>query len=155
MRAKKRSSRSGLKELIKKLVRLDDSPERIARGLAIGVFWGIIPTFGFAILFSLPTAVFLRANKLAAILGTFVVNPLTLAFIYSSGYKIGHLILRTPSLPFSWKIFSIDSLLNLGKSLLVGNALLAISTALITYYLAFKIISTYKRKRHAKQLLIR
>lgn len=135
------------KELhVKKPARVGDSPERIARGLAIGVFWGIIPTLGLAVVFSLVTAVFSRANKFFAVLGTLVANPLTLAFIYSSGYKIGHLVLRTPPLPFSWKIFSIDSLLNLGKSLLVGNALLAIGTALTTYFLAFKIISTYKKK---------
>ncbi len=94
MRAKRWFSRSRLKALLKKLVRVDDSPERIARGVAIGVFWGIIPTFGFAILFSLPTAVFLRANKLSAILGTFVANPFTTPLIYAFEYKIGQLILR-------------------------------------------------------------
>ena len=150
MRAKKRSSRSGLKELIKKLVRLDDSPERIARGLAIGVFWGIIPTFGFAILFSLPTAVFLRANKFSAVLGTFVANPFTTPFIYAFEYKIGELILRTTPLPFSWSLFRIENLLNVGRSLLVGSSLLATGIALITYFLTSRIILGYKRKRSLK-----
>lgn len=87
-------SLSSLKKLIKKLVRVDDSPKRIARGLAIGVFWGILPTFGLAILFALPTAIFLRANKFSTILGLFVANPFTTPFIYAFEYKIGELILR-------------------------------------------------------------
>ena len=151
MRAKKRSSRSGLKELIKKLVRLDDSPERIARGLAIGVFWGILPTFGFAILFSLPTAVFLRANKLSAVLGTFVANPFTTPFIYAFEYKIGQLMLRITPLPLSWSLFRIENLLNIGRSLLVGSPLLATGIALATYFLTFRIILEYKRRRWLKE----
>ncbi|MFQ5836057.1 MAG: DUF2062 domain-containing protein, partial [bacterium] len=134
----------------KKLVRVDDSPQRIARGLAIGVFWGILPTFGFAILFSLPTAVFLRANKFSAILGTFVANPFTTPFIYAFEYKIGELILRTTPLPFSWSLFRLGNLLNVGRSLLAGSSVLAIGMALVTYFLTFRIILRYKRKKPSK-----
>ena len=150
MRGKRWFSLSGLKGLTKKLVRVDDSPERIARGLAIGVFWGILPTFGFAILFSLPTAVFLRANKLSAILGTFVANPFTTPFIYAFEYKIGELILRNTPLPFSWSLFRLENLLNVGRSLLVGSSLLATGMTLVTYFLTFRIILGYKRKRSLK-----
>ena len=150
MREKRWFSLSRLKGLTKKLVRVDDSPQRIARGLAIGVFWGILPTFGFAILFSLPTAVFLRANKFSAVLGTFVANPFTTPFIYAFEYKIGELILRTTPLPFSWSLFRIENLLNVGRSLLVGSSLLATGIALITYFLTSRIILGYKRKRSLK-----
>jgi len=150
MRAKRWFSLSGLKTLIKKLVRVDDSPKRIARGVAIGVFWGIIPTFGFAILFSLPTAVLFRANKFSAILGTFVANPFTTPFIYAFEYKIGELILRATPLAFSWGLFRLENLLKLGRSLLVGGSVLAIGIALITYFSTFRIILRYKRKRSLK-----
>ena len=150
MRAKRWFSLSRLKALIKKLVRVDDSPGRIARGLAIGVFWGILPTFGFAILFSLPTAVFLRANKFSAILGTFVANPFTTPFIYAFEYKIGQLILRNTPLPFSWSLFRIENLLNVGRSLLVGSFLLTTGTTIITYFLTFRIILGYRRRKSLK-----
>jgi len=143
-------SLSSLKKLIKKLVRVDDSPKRIARGLAIGVFWGILPTFGLAILFSLPTAVFLRANKFSAVLGTFVANPFTTPFIYAFEYKIGELILRVTPVAFSWSLFQLENLLKLGRSLLVGGSVLAIGIALITYFLTFRIILRYKRKSSLK-----
>jgi len=108
-------SLASLKKLIKKLVRVDDSPKRIARGLAIGVFWGILPTFGLAILFALPTAILLRANKFSTILGLFVANPFTTPFIYAFEYKIGQLILKTVPLPFSWDIFDLESLLSISN----------------------------------------
>jgi hypothetical protein len=144
-------SRSSLKKLIKKLVRVDDSPKRIARGVAIGVFWGIIPTFGFAILFSLPTAVLLKANKFSAVLGTFVANPFTTPFIYAFEYKIGQLVLKTAPLPFSWSLFRLENLLNLSRSILVGSSLLATVIALITYFLTFGIVLGYRRRKSLKE----
>lgn len=135
------------KHFIKKVLRTKDSPKKIALGLAIGVFWGIIPTLGFAILFSLPTAFLLKGNKVAAILGTFVVNPFTTPFIYAFEYKVGQLILKTAPLPLSWDIFNLENLLNVSKSLLVGSIFLAIGLTLLTYFLTLQIVIKY-RARH-------
>jgi len=138
-----------IKNFVKKLIQIKDSPQKIARGFAIGVFWGIMPTFGFAIVFSLPTAIFLRGNKLAAVVGTFVANPLTVPFFYPFEYKIGQLILRTDPLPFSWEFFSLNSLLNLGKSFLIGGVIFAIGMALLTYFLVLQIITRYRSRHHS------
>jgi len=139
-----------IKNFAKRLLWIQDSPQKIALGLAIGVFWGIMPTFGFAILFSLPSALLLKGNRLAAILGTFVANPLTVPFIYPFGYKIGQLILKTTPLPFSWELFRLESLLSLSKSLLVGSIFLAIGLAILTYFLVLQIIVRY-RARHYRE----
>ena len=143
-------SLASLKKLIKKLVRVDDSPKRIARGLAIGVFWAILPTFGLAILFALPTAILLRANKFSTILGLFVSNPFTAPFIYAFEYKIGELILRVTPVAVSWRLLQLENLMKLARSLLVGGSVLAIGIALITYFLSFRIILRYKRKSSLK-----
>jgi len=143
-------SLSSLKKLIKELVRVDDSPKRIARGLAIGVFWGILPTFGLAILFALPTAIFLRANKFSTILGLFVANPFTTPFIYAFEYKIGELILRVTPVAVSWRLLQLENLLKLAKSLLVGGSVLAIGIALLTYFLALQIIIRYRVREPKK-----
>jgi len=138
------------KDVIKGILRTKDSPEKIALGLAIGVFWGIIPTFGFAILFSLPTAFLFKGNKLAAILGTFVANPFTTPFIYAFEYKVGQLILKTAPLPLSWDIFNLESLLNISKSLLVGSIFLAIGLTLLTYSLVLQIVIRYRARHRIK-----
>ena len=143
----KKSWLQKIKNFAKRLLWIQDSPQKIALGLAIGVFWGIMPTFGFAILFSLPTALLLKGNRLAAILGTFANNPLTFPFVYASGIKIGQLILKTTPVPFSLEFFKVESLLSVGKSLLVGSIFLAIGLALLTYFLVLQIIIRY-RARH-------
>ena len=138
------------KNFIRRILRTEDSPKKIALGLAIGVFWGIIPTFGFAILFSLPTAFLLKGNKLAAILGTFVVNPFTTPFIYAFEYKVGQLVLKTAPLPLSWDIFNLENLLDISKALLVGSIFLAIALALLTYFLTLQITIKHRARHHIR-----
>ncbi|MEA3485239.1 MAG: DUF2062 domain-containing protein [Candidatus Aerophobetes bacterium] len=150
MRAKHWLSLSHIKEVIKRLVQINDSPQKIARGFAIGIFWGILPTFGLAIIFSLPTAVFLRANKISSILGTFVSNPLTAPFIYAFSYKIGQWVLGHSSLTFSWKFINIEELLNISGSLLVGSVIFAITTSLATYFLVLKIVAKHHQRKNLK-----
>lgn len=150
MPSMKKSWLQKTKDFIKKLLSAKDSPEKIALGLAIGVFWGIVPTFALAILFSLPTAILFKANKLAAVVGTFVANPFTAAFVYTFEYKIGQFILKTAPIPLSWDVLNLESLLNISKSLLVGGIFLAIGLATLTYFLALQIIIRYRAHHRLK-----
>jgi len=141
-----------VKSFIRRILWINDSPQKIALGAAIGVFWAVMPTFGFAILFSLPTALLFKANRTSAILATFVANPLTTPFFYAFGYKIGQLVLGHTPFSFSWKfLIKAQNLLNVGKSLLIGDFVLAIIIALGTYGLVLGIITKYKSKKASKQ----
>lgn len=135
-----------VKLLIKKLVWTQDSPQKIALGLAIGVFWGVMPTFGLAIIFSIPTAFLLRANRLAAIVGTFLSNPLTSPFLYGLGYWIGTVIFRGPGEVMFWKYFKPANLLQIGKFFLAGSTLLALGIAIGVYFLSLKLILHYRKE---------
>lgn len=134
-----------LKILMKRAFLTNDSPEKLARGFAIGVFWGVLPTFGFAILFSLPTSILFRANRLTAIIGTFVSNPFTIPFYMLWATEIGNFILRAGRLTFSWDILNLNRLLSLSKSLLVGSIVLATSMALVSYGALILIIPLIRR----------
>ncbi len=147
MKSEKKSYWQQVKLLFKKMLTANDSPHKLAMGFAIGVFWGIMPTFGIAILFSLPTAVILKANKVTAILGTFVSNPLTTLLFYPFNIRIGSFILKIPPFPFSWDIFKIENLWNMGKSLLVGGVISAIVTAFISYAFVLMVIFIVKKSR--------
>lgn len=76
-----------------RLTRLPDQPHRIARGVFAGVFVSFTPFFGFHFLSALLLAWILRGNLLAAILATFVGNPLTTPFIAISSVEFGHWLL--------------------------------------------------------------
>ena len=57
--------------------RLPDTPERIARGIWVGVFITFTPFYGLHIVAAILLARVFKGNALAALLATFVGNPLT------------------------------------------------------------------------------
>jgi uncharacterized protein (DUF2062 family) len=75
--------------------RLPDSPERIARGIWAGIFVTFTPFFGFHFVVAALLARVMKGNMLAALMATFVGNPLTFVFIALASLKTGHLILGT------------------------------------------------------------
>lgn len=75
-----------------KVVRIDDPPNKIARGIAIGVFMGIFPTFGLGIVFAIVAAYVLKANRAAAVVGSFIMNPLTTPFFWTLSSAVGAVI---------------------------------------------------------------
>lgn len=78
-----------------RMKRLPDSPERIARGVWAGVFVTFTPLFGMHFIVAALLARLMKGNILAALMATFVGNPLTFVFIALSSLKMGHLILGT------------------------------------------------------------
>lgn len=73
--------------------RIPDTPHRIALGFACGVFASFSPLFGLHFFYAALLAWALRANILAALIGTFVGNPLTFPLIASISMALGRRIL--------------------------------------------------------------
>lgn len=73
--------------------RLPDKPERIARGIAAGVFTVFTPFYGFHFLTAAICAKLIRGNIIAALLATFVGNPLTYVPIAAISLETGHFLL--------------------------------------------------------------
>ncbi|UXU74541.1 MULTISPECIES: DUF2062 domain-containing protein [unclassified Paracoccus (in: a-proteobacteria)] len=93
------------KYVLHRLRRLPDQPHRIARGWACGIFISFTPFFGFHFMGAALLAWIVRGNILAALLGTFVGNPLTLPFIALISVGLGRRMLGvegkfTPNLIF-------------------------------------------------------
>lgn len=76
-----------------RLHRLPGSPERIARGLAVGVFTAFTPFYGLHFILAALLARVVRANILAGLLGTFAGNPLTYVPIGVIAMNTGYMIL--------------------------------------------------------------
>ncbi len=73
--------------------RLPDTPEKIALGIFIGFFVTFSPFFGLHFLIAALFAIVLRANVVAAILATFVGNPLTFFAIGAVSLNLGRWVL--------------------------------------------------------------
>ena len=69
-------------------------PEKVAASFAIGVAIAFSPFIGFHLLLAIVLAVILRLNKLDVVLGTLVVNPLTLGPVSAAALPVGRTILR-------------------------------------------------------------
>lgn len=73
--------------------RLPDTPEKIARGIFIGLFVSFSPFFGLHFVIAAFLAALLRANVVAAVLGTFVGNPVTFFAIGAVSLNTGYFLL--------------------------------------------------------------
>ncbi|MDO6591322.1 DUF2062 domain-containing protein [Loktanella sp. D2R18] len=76
--------------------RLPDTPEKISRGIAVGVFASFTPFYGLHFVIAALLAQVMRGNILAALLGTFFGNPLTYIPIGVAALSMGHLLLGRP-----------------------------------------------------------
>ena len=71
------------------------SPFFNAKGLAIGVFSGCFPFFGFQTLIGVFFAKLARGNIVLAAIGTWISNPFTYIPLYYFNYKVGSIFLIT------------------------------------------------------------
>lgn len=89
-----------------RLRRLPDQPHRIGRGIACGVFVSFTPLFGLHFFVSAGLAWLIRGNILAALLATFVGNPVTFPFIAALSLTLGRWMLGLPGQLSPTRIFA-------------------------------------------------
>lgn len=69
-------------------------PEKVAASFAIGVAIAFTPLIGFHLLMAIVIALLLRLNKLDVVLGTLVVNPLTLGPVSAAALPVGRFLVQ-------------------------------------------------------------
>jgi len=161
-----------------RLKRLPDSPTRISRGLAYGVFASWSPFFGFHIIYAMLLGKFFRGNLIAAAAGTFFGTPLTFPFIIGGSLKLGNFLLGRDAAEHDMKVIgkafkdalhalwlSFKSLFGMGQNQMagmgdfasevmlpyfIGGTILGIAFAIPTFYLAKPLIVAYQALRQKK-----
>lgn len=133
-----------------KLLRLQVEPDEIARGMALGLFIGMTPTFGIQMFLALLFAVMLRQNKIAALIGVWNTNPLTAPIIYGLEYEVGRFFMGLPR-PETTIQFNYEALQKLGwllgSPLCLGSLILGIPVALIGYALTLHFVPLMRHWR--------
>lgn len=158
--------------------RLPDSPERIARGVAAGVFTSFTPFYGLHFVVAVLLSRLFNGNILAALSGTFFGNPLTYVPIGVASLQTGHWLLGTEfdtevdhSLIGKFFGVSKDVWANLralisdreadwhGLQLfynevflpyLVGGVMPGMVVATVCYFLSVPLIRAYQHRRRSK-----
>lgn len=83
-----------MKALLKKLLHIEDTPERTALAFSIGIFFGFSPFLGFHTTMGLATAFLFRLNRVAMLLGVWSNTPWWIVPYYTIATWFGMQIMR-------------------------------------------------------------
>lgn len=143
----KRLLKKNIFEIIKKEVMRSDEPAlKKALALGFGVFFGIIPIWGFQLLVGIPFAIFTKLNKVLFIAAANISIPPFIPFIVLGSYGMGELVLGKSDVPLP--PLSEITLSNIHNNFIIyvwGAIVLAISAGLLTTLVAWGII-VFRRK---------
>lgn len=145
-----------LTTLYSKIFKINDTPQKIALGLGLGVFTGIFP--GIGVLASIFLAFIFRANRAAAIIGSLLTNTWLSIIIFLFAIQTGSLITggSWKSLydqwmiiinTFSWqKLFKV-SILNIVFPVAIGYLVISLALGILTYLIALIITIKLRRRK--------
>jgi len=155
-----------MRGLIKKLLHIEDTPERTALAYCIGIFLGFSPFLGFHTLGGLAIAFLFGLNRVAILLGVWTNNPWWIVPYYViatwigmkvTGYSIEWTRLKEifqlgriegfMSSGFSSQVSSQSGLL---LSFLIGSLILCTFLSLVAYPLSLRWVRFYRSHKKAK-----
>lgn len=136
-----------------RLVRQNDEPEKVAKGMGLGVFIGIFPTFGVGTVLAILIASWAKWNRASSVLGTFIMNPLFNPFFVSLSVITGNLFVPATS-RITAEMFRGGKLwhgfLHAIPTYLLGNFLVSTFFAMLAYWLTLGAVKEYQRRRAAR-----
>jgi len=161
--------------LLHRVLHTDDTPHRIALGVAIATFIAFMPLLGVQTVLAVALAAALRANKAVCIPMVWITNPFTAAPIYWYCWRLGSHLLATngsvevqagfEQMAASWAVESWSQLLNwafwmdlfhlvlgLGSALWLGCGIVGLITGVVMYGLTVWGVSVYRRQRAARRM---
>jgi len=147
------------KALYLKLFRINDTPQRIAAGLALGVFCGVLP--GTGPVAALALALLLRVNRASALLGSVLTNTWISIPVFLMSLKAGAGLtgVRYQDLQTSWELLIKDfhwakifdaGIYNILLPILLGYAVISLAIGIVTYGVAIIAVGYMKRKKARK-----
>lgn len=142
-----------------KLFRIHDTPQRIALGLGLGVFLGILP--GTGPLAALFLALLLRLNRASALLGSLLTNTWLSICTFLLSIKIGSGIMRVngQDTQQNWieflKKFQVRdlwqlSILKIIWPVIIGYLVVGLSLGLLAYLITLIIVTRIKHENKSR-----
>ncbi|HKS11111.1 MAG TPA: DUF2062 domain-containing protein [Pyrinomonadaceae bacterium] len=151
----------------RRLLAIDDPPERTALAFSIGVFIAFSPFLGLHTIIATVLAFAFRFNKIAIYTGTFINNPLfTLVPIIIASYAVGAFVLGRPiGLPEEGlellqnpHIFSADyyrrlfvEFWNIVWPFAIGGTVLSVVCSGLAYPLTLRALRAYRRRKESTE----
>jgi uncharacterized protein (DUF2062 family) len=131
--------------------RLKGNPQKIALGMALGVFIGITPTIPLHTVLALAFSYIFGISRVAAVMGVWISNPITIPPLYYGSFVIGKKILY-PHLNLSLpQLVDLRDLIRLGweinLALQFGGLILAFPAAVLAYFFTLWALKRYRQQK--------
>jgi uncharacterized protein (DUF2062 family) len=127
-----------------RLILLPDTPRRVARGLAAGVFTGSLPIIPFQSISGMGLAWLFRGSLLAAPIGAFITNPVTIPPFYTVAFYIGRIISpfgHKAGLPINWNVGSLTEFVgDVFWATTIGGVVMGLVLAPLTYWFTYNYV---------------
>lgn len=139
----------GIRRFIKEeILGNNESPLKSAQAMALGVFIGLTPLWGFHTILVLSLAVLFKLNKVISFAFTNVSFPPFIPFTVYAGIMIGNYVLGEPT-DYSFADFEenfefVKSL----KTYVVGSFILASVVSVMVGIVAYLLLFLYAKKKH-------
>jgi uncharacterized protein len=131
----------------------------LARGFAIGIFWGMFPLPGVQMLVAVVTAAFLRGSKVAAIAGTWLGNPLTTLPLTALNFHVGQTLLGRSWTQLPQDMQTVDGFLKLGgetiAAYLLGCLVMGTIGGILSYLIGIPIVAFVQKRANQRTRKVR
>lgn len=141
-----------VRDRIRSLFKLDDSPNQLASAFAVGVFIAFTPTIGLHTISCFLLAWMFRLSKLVVFTGAFVNNPWTMVPLYGFclwfGMKITGDGVDVPVIAWNELTFrtAYDALAPYLWPFVAGTLVIGVVAAVIAYGVMYWAIVRYRKK---------
>ena len=141
------------RDRIKSVIKLKESPHRVAIAFATGVFIGMSPLIGLHTILGFAIAWIFRLNPFALLAGVYITNPWTIVPIYTFSTWVGTQCLGIEQLipEIDWSNITFSYLLNELEPLLMpfifGSLLIGSLTSILSYIIIY--LAAKKAHRHS------
>jgi len=151
----RRSWSRSTRYVVHRVRRLSATPHAVALGFAAGVFAATTPFIGTHMVMAVLLAWIIGGSIVAAILGTFIGNPLTYPLLWIGSYEVGHLMLggdaNKEPIDLSGGLFhtSFDQLWPVLKPMSLGALPLGVALAALSYVIVKPTVNAYQHRRRS------
>jgi uncharacterized protein (DUF2062 family) len=158
-----------MKDLVRKLLHIEDAPERTALAYSIGIFLGFSPLLGLHTLLGLAIAFLFGFNRVAILLGVWTNTPWWIVPSYMMATWVG---MRVTGFRIEWATLKEVFQLGTGRgfmssnfwggvtsqgglllSFLIGSFIVSILLSVVAYPLSLKWIKFYRLKREKARVV--
>ncbi len=142
-----------IRDKLRFILSIKESPVRLSMSFAIGVFIGMSPFLGIHTVLGIICAYLFRLNKFVTIAGVYITNPWTIIPIYTFSTYVGARLLGMnhiiPSV--EWHDLTISRVISqlgpLLKPFIIGTLLTGFISSLLSYFILYYFI----RKRDVER----